>query len=121
MNPIRNDKSLRNAIASAISTLKKDKINGTIYFYKSKECSCCYGPEGDFDFTIHGNYAKNQGWYGSPYEGGGYGISYERDQEKAIKIALMLENALDGTGWCLSWSGDIGRQMFIKKLYVNQA
>ena len=109
----------RKPVNAAIKELAKKGIKGAIYHYKSGECSCCYGPERKRDFVIEGNYAPNQGCYGSAYEEHGYRISFEQDREKAVKAASALHAALEGTGWTLSWTGDLLKCMYIVKLWAK--
>lgn len=112
---------LRQAVNAAIKKLEKEKIKGTVYFYKKGECSCCYGPKDrdSLNFVIQGNYSGNMGRYGRPYEENGYTIHFNMEQKKAVAIAEALTDALEGSGWCLTWTGSVTRTMTIEKLYVK--
>jgi len=112
----KNAGEIRKAVESAIVKLKEKGINGQVYFYKKDECSCCYGPK-DIGFYVEGNYAGNQGIFGTDPETNGYGYRVVGfDEKNCVDIARELYLAVEEVGWTLSWMGSHHSCMFIKKL-----
>ena len=102
------------AIAKAISELSEEGITGVMYWYRGKQCSCCYGLK-DVHFNIEMNTAPNMGCHTKDTARGigmdKYRINYEGKHGEAIANALRRH--LRGSGSRLDWSGDTMKCMFI--------
>jgi len=89
-------------VSLMISELSLEKLKGMIFFYKEDECSCCYFPGTENDFTINGNVPGN--WGGYKWEGK---VSFNQDLKGGEMIILYnaLKKTFRGTGYFVEWEG----------------
>lgn len=119
MKTIRKEAGLEKLLKRAIKSLNELGIKGGIYFYKSGECSCCYGLE-DVNFQIQGNNAVNQNGDSAGKITFDSNMASKKDCVNAITIAQVIRDTLEDSKYELDWNGGMNTCMFITKIAENK-
>ena len=110
--------NIKKAVNSAIKELAKQKIMGAIYYYKRKECSCCYHAE-NVTFQIQGNKPGN--YLGEHDE---FKLTFnaetKEDKENSFKIYFMIKQFLSTTNYEIDWNGTENTAMFIREKKASE-